>query len=237
MKRITLECGGNDPAIILPSADVKEIAPQIFGNAMNNSGQVCIAIKRCYVHESMADALIAELTECAKKAKMGDGFTDGVEYGPINNKMQFDRVKELTEAAKADGAKVHIGGTALPGDGYYFPPTIISGLKEGSRIVDEEQFGPVLPVITYTDVDDAIKRANDTNYGLGGSVWGEPEAAAKVAAQIDAGTVWVNHHLNVSPDVPFGGRKESGVGRQLGTATIDGNTDKKIIRVPKPKKA
>jgi len=237
MKRITLECGGNDPAIILPSADVKEIAPQIFGNAMNNSGQVCIAIKRCYVHESMADALIAELTECAKKAKMGDGFTDGVEYGPINNKMQFDRVKELTEAAKADGAKVHIGGSALPGDGYYFPPTIISGLKEGSRIVDEEQFGPVLPVITYTDVDDAIKRANDTNYGLGGSVWGEPEAAAKVAAQIDAGTVWVNHHLNVSPDVPFGGRKESGVGRQLGTATIDGNTDKKIIRVPKPKKA
>jgi acyl-CoA reductase-like NAD-dependent aldehyde dehydrogenase len=235
MKRITLECGGNDPAVLLPGVDIKEVAPGIFGNAMNNSGQVCIAIKRCYVHESQAEELIKELTEAAKNAKMGDGMTEGVEYGPLNNKMQFDRVKELTEAAKLDGAKVHVGGDPLPGGGYFFPPTILSNVKEGSRIVDEEQFGPVLPVITYTDVDDVIKRANNTNYGLGASVWGPTAEAAKVAAQIDAGTVWVNQHLNVSPDVPFGGRKESGVGRQMGSATIDGNTDKKIIRVPKPK--
>merc|ERR1719198_1018840 len=121
----------------------------------------------------------------------------------------------------------------MPGNGYYYPPTIISGLKEGTRIVDEEQFGPVLPVVTYTDVADVVDRANATNYGLGGSVWGPAEKAATIAAQIDSGSVWVNDHGNLSPDVPFGGRKESGVGRQMGSGTVEGYTDKIVIRMPK----
>merc|ERR1712046_457006 len=150
--------------------------------------------------------------------------------------MQFDRVRELVEDAKrTPGAKIEAGGDALPGDGFFFPPTIISGVKEGARIVDEEQFGPVLPVIKYSDEADAVDRANGTTYGLGGSVWGSPERAAEVAALIDSGSVWVNHHGALTPNVPFGGRKESGVGRQMGNGTIEGYTDTKVIRIPKAK--
>lgn len=238
LKRLTLELGGNDAAIVLPDANPKEAAAGIFAGAMANSGQVCIAIKRAYVHESQKDEFVAALTEAANKAKVGEGFDKTTEFGPINNKMQFERVKELVEDAKKQpGVQIHAGGSALPGDGYFFPPTIISGLKEGTRIVDEEQFGPVLPVMTYGTVDEVVDRANGTSFGLGGSVWGPPDKAADVATRLDSGTVWVNSHATLSPDVPFGGRKESGVGRQMGDSTIEGNTDKKIVRIPKPKKS
>jgi len=238
LKRLTLELGGNDAAIVLPEADPKVAAQGILAGAMANSGQVCIAIKRAYVHESQKDEFVKTLVEEAGKLKFGDGMSKDSSHGPINNKMQFERVKELVEDAKKQpGVQIHTGGNPMPGDGYFYPPTIISGLKEGTRIVDEEQFGPVLPVVTYSDVDDVVNRANDTSYGLGGSVWGPADKAAEIAAQIDSGTVWVNSHATLSPDIPFGGRKESGVGRQMGDSTIEGNTDKKIVRIPKPKKA
>eukprot|EP00930_Biecheleria_cincta_P077454 TRINITY_DN64751_c0_g1_i1.p1 TRINITY_DN64751_c0_g1~~TRINITY_DN64751_c0_g1_i1.p1 ORF type:complete len:492 (-),score=98.18 TRINITY_DN64751_c0_g1_i1:306-1751(-) len=235
LKRLTLELGGNDPAIVLKGADVKAAAKGVFAGAMQNTGQVCIAIKRAFVPESMQDEFVKELAAEAARAKVGNGFEKDVQYGPINNKMQYDKVCELVEDAKKAGAKVHAGGSPMAGPGYYYPPTILSNVKEGVRIVDEEQFGPVLPVITYTDLDDAIDRANGTNYGLGGSVWGPPEQAAEVAAKIDSGSVWVNAHGVLSPDVPFGGRKESGVGRQMGSGTLEGYTDTKIIRIPKAK--
>lgn len=235
LKRLTLELGGNDPAIVLPGADVKAAAKGIFEKAMGNTGQICIAIKRCYVPEAMHDQFVEELTAHAKAAKVGDGFEKGTEYGPINNKMQFDRVKTLVEDAKKAGAKIHAGGDPLPGKGYFYPPTIISGVKEGVRIVDEEQFGPVLPVIKYSEETDVINRANNTLYGLGGSVWGPTDRAADVAGKIDAGSVWVNTHGELSPNVPFGGRKESGVGRQMGEGTVEGYTDKIVIRIPKSK--
>jgi len=234
LKRLTLELGGNDAAIVLDDADPKSVAKGIFNGAMGNSGQICIAVKRCYVHESKFDAVVSHLTEMAKAAKVGDGFETGVQYGPINNKMQFERVKGLVEDAKKSGAIVHAGGDPLAGPGYFYPPTILTGVEEGTRIVDEEQFGPVLPVMPYKDVADAVRRANASCYGLGGSVWGaDTERAAEVAGLIDSGTVWVNAHGNLTPDVPFGGRKESGVGRQMGEATLDGYTDAKVIRIPK----
>merc|ERR550537_1640060 len=154
LKRLTLELGGNDAAIVLPGADVKDTAEKIFAGAMINSGQVCIAIKRCYVPEKMEGEFVKVLSECANNAKVGDGFGKGVEYGPINNKMQFDRVNELVEDAKKSGAKINAGGSPIAGKGYFYPPTIISGVREGVRIVDEEQFGPVLPVITYSNEAD-----------------------------------------------------------------------------------
>merc|ERR1719265_126492 len=161
--------------------------------AMQNTGQVCVAIKRCFVPETMHDEFVKELSTCAKEAVVGDGFKKGVQFGPINNKMQFERVRELVEdAKKTPGAKIEAGGDALAGNGYFFPPTIISGVKEGARIVDEEQFGPVLPVIKYSDEADAVDRANASNYGLGGSVWGPTERAAEIAALVDSGSVWVN---------------------------------------------
>ena len=145
VKRVTLEMGGNDAAIVRADADVKAVAPEIAGKAFFNTGQVCVAIKRCFVHESIFDDFVAEITSAAKRAKVGDGFEPGVMYGPLNNKMQFDRCKELFEDAVKHGAKVHCGGEALPGDGYFFKPTILTNVKEGVRIVDEEQFSPVLP--------------------------------------------------------------------------------------------
>eukprot|EP00929_Paragymnodinium_shiwhaense_P063061 TRINITY_DN31529_c0_g2_i5.p1 TRINITY_DN31529_c0_g2~~TRINITY_DN31529_c0_g2_i5.p1 ORF type:complete len:441 (-),score=79.07 TRINITY_DN31529_c0_g2_i5:105-1427(-) len=181
LKRVTLELGGNDAAIVLPEADPKAVAPMIFEKAMANTGQVCIAVKRCYVHESQHDELVKALADIANKKKVGDGFAEGVHYGPINNKMQFDKVCGLVEDARKNGATVHAGGEPLPGPGYFFPPTIVSGLSDGQRLVDEEQFGPVLPVVKYSSLDAVIEKANDTLYGLGGSVWG-PEAKAQEVA-------------------------------------------------------
>lgn len=235
LKRLTLELGGNDAAVVLNGADVKSVAPQVFQFAMMNTGQVCVAIKRVYVPESIHDEFVQELAAVAGAAKVGDGFEKGVQFGPINNKMQFDRVKELVEDAKKSGATINAGGSPLPGNGYFYPPTIISGVKEGVRIVDEEQFGPVLPVISYADESQIMDRVNATSYGLGGSVWGPPDRAAELGAQMDSGSVWINHHGKLSPNVPFGGRKESGVGRQMGHGTIEGYCDTKVIRIPKSK--
>ena len=131
------------------------------------------------------------------------------------------------------GAKVEAGGAPLDRPGYFIPPTILSNVHDGMRIVDEEQFGPVLPIIPYDTVEEALDKTNATVFGLGGSVWGDATRAAKIAAQIDSGTVWVNSHQTLSPDIPFGGRKQSGIGRQMGPGTISGHTDIKIIRVPK----
>jgi len=233
LKRLTLELGGNDPAIVLRGADVKSAARGIFAAAMQNTGQVCIAVKRAYVPESLHDEFVEELAAEAAKARVGDGFERGVQFGPINNRMQYDRVCELVEDAKRAGARVHSGGTPLDGPGFFYPLTVLSNVREGVRIVDEEQFGPVLPVISYADEDEAVARANDSSYGLGGSVWGPTERAAEVAARIDSGSVWVNSHGKLSPDVPFGGRRESGIGRQMGSGTIAGYTDTKVIRIPK----
>jgi len=234
LKRLTLELGGNDAAVVLPGSNVKKLAPQLFGGAMRNTGQVCVAIKRLYVHESQYEEMVTELAACAKAAKVGDGMDEGTQYGPINNKMQFDRVSELVEDARKAGATIAAGGSAPATGGYFYSPTIVSHVKEGVRIVDEEQFGPVLPVLSYSTVDEAVERANTSEYGLGASVWGgDPATAEEVAQRLYAGTVWVNTHGDLSPDVPFGGVKESGVGRQMGEATLEGYTEVNVVRIKK----
>jgi len=167
---------------------------------------------------------------------MNDGLVEGTRYGPINNKMQVARVEELVEDAKEAGARVVAGGKRFSPNGmsgYFYEPTVLADVQEGVRVVDEEQFGPVLPVMTYTNEADAVERANDTNYGLGASVWGPIDKASEIASQIDSGTVWVNQHGKLSADIPFGGRKESGVGSQMGNSTIEGHTAKIIIRIQK----
>lgn len=236
LKRLTLELGGNDAAIILDDADPKAAARGVFQQAMANSGQICVSIKRLYVHETKYDEVLRELVALARAAKVGDGFERGVQYGPINNEMQFERVKDLVDDAKRSGATVHTGGEPLAREGYFYPPTILSGVAEGVRVVDEEQFGPVLPVLRFADTSEAIRRANASSYGLGASVWGRDVAkAAEVASQLQAGTVWINSHGALTPDVPFGGLKESGIGRQMGDATMASLTETKIIRIPKSK--
>ncbi len=217
LKRVTLELGGNDPAIVLDDADPAVIGKAIFAGAFMNNGQVCSAIKRVYVPEAMYTDVVDALSEQALAIKVGDGTESDTKLGPINNEPQFERVKELVGDAVAHGATATVGGHAMDRPGYFFEPTILTGLSDGTRIVDEEQFGPALPVIAYRDVDDVVNRANATHFGLSGSVWGgDSERAADVAARLECGTAWINTHLALGPAQPFGGFKWSGIGVENG---------------------
>jgi len=234
LKRTTLELGGNDAAILLGDVDVKSTAQKIFWGAFENSGQICSAIKRVYVPESLYGPVVAELQEIAKTVKVGNGLETGTQLGPLNNKMQYDKVREMIDDAKKHGAKVVTGGQQLSPKGYFIAPTIISEVAEGVRIVDEEQFGPALPVIPYRNVEDAVERANATMYGLSGSVWSaNPEKAAEVARQLDTGTAWVNQHLAIAPNLPFGGAKWSGIGVENGPWGLLGFTELQVVNVAK----
>ncbi|MEW9572989.1 aldehyde dehydrogenase family protein [Rhodanobacter sp. Si-c] len=234
LKRVTLELGGNDAAIVLDDVDVKAIAPKLFWASFGNSGQICQAIKRLYVHDAVYDELCAALVAIAGTVKVGEGFEDGVLIGPVQNRMQYERVLELlADTKRQPGVRILCGGDALPRPGYFIAPTIVADIAEGTRLVDEEPFGPVLPVIRFHDVDDAIRRANDSRFGLAGSVWSADEARAKAAAeQLEVGTAWVNHHLGVEPDLPFGGFKESGIGREYGADGLRHYSEIRVVSRP-----
>ncbi len=217
LKRVTLELGGNDPAIVLDDADPAKVSRAIFAAAFNNNGQVCSAIKRVYVPETLYADVLEGLTEAAAAVQVGDGTVPGTKLGPINNAPQFERVKELVADALSHGATATTGGAARDGGGYFFEPTILTDISDGTRIVDEEQFGPALPVIPYRNVDEVVERANATHFGLSGSVWGtDADRAADVAGQLECGTAWINTHLALGPAQPFGGFKWSGVGVENG---------------------
>jgi acyl-CoA reductase-like NAD-dependent aldehyde dehydrogenase len=234
LKRVTLELGGNDPAIVLDDVDVPRMAKRLFWGAFENCGQVCSAIKRVYVPESLYGPMLAELGEIAQGVKVGDGLEADVQMGPLNNRPQFQRVQELVDDAKRSGANVVTGGHRLGDRGYFYAPTIVGDVRDGTRLVDEEQFGPVLPVVPYADLDDAIDRANATHFGLSGSVWsGDSDRAETVARQLECGTAWVNQHLNVVPHAPFGGAKWSGIGVENGPWGLLGFTETQTINVAK----
>ena len=228
LKRVTLELGGNDAAIVLDDVEPKAAAKQLFEGAMVNSGQVCLAIKRAYVPASMYDAICAELAKLADAAVVGDGMNADTQFGPIQNRMQYERVKSLIADAAQKG-KVIAGGEHK-GPGYFIRPTIVRDVADDSRIVREEQFGPVLPVLKYTDVNDAIRRANDTDYGLGGTVWAtDTKRALDVAKQVKSGIVWVNCHMNISPLIATGGAKQSGMGLELGLEGLEEFTQRHLV--------
>jgi acyl-CoA reductase-like NAD-dependent aldehyde dehydrogenase len=230
LKRVTLELGGNDPAILLDDVDPATVADKIFAGAFANNGQVCSAIKRVYVPEALYADVVEALAAKARQAKVGDGMAEGTELGPINNKPQYERVKELVADAVSSGARAVTGGKAMEGEGYFFEPTILADITDGTRIVDEEQFGPALPVISYRDLDDAVERANATHFGLSGSVWSADSArAAEVAAKLECGTAWANTHLALAPNQPFGGAKWSGIGVENGSWGLLGFTELQVL--------
>ena len=232
-KRLTLELGGNDPAIVLDDVNVKDVAAKIFRGAMVNSGQVCLAIKRVYVPDSLYEAMCAELAILANATVVGDGLDASTQMGPLQNKVQFEKVKEFLDDARTHGTII-AGGKALDRDGYFIAPTIVRDIPDDTRLVREEQFGPVLPVLKYSSLDDAIARANGTEYGLGATVWGtDSKRAYEVARRIASGTVWINKHLELPPDIPFGGAKQSGFGTEMGQAGLEEFTQSRIINMTK----
>jgi len=218
VKRLTLELGGNDAGIVLPDADPKAIAEGLFWGAFINTGQTCAALKRLYVHDDIYDAVCDELSAVAAKMPMGVGLDENNVLGPLQNKAQFDIVNDLVQAAKDSGARVLIGGNPdLEAAGYFYPTTLIADIDDDNPLVREEQFGPALPILRYSDLDDVIARANSVDVGLGGSVWSSDLVAARaVAARLDTGTVWINAHGAVHPMIPFGGAKQSGYGLEFG---------------------
>jgi acyl-CoA reductase-like NAD-dependent aldehyde dehydrogenase len=228
IKRVTLELGGNDAAIVLDDVDPKTAAPGIFNGAFRNSGQICVAMKRLYVHESIYDEMCEELTSLANTAVVGDGLEQGTQFGPLQNRMQFDKVQEILEDARRHGNV--LGGGNVPDKGFFIRPTIVRDIADGTRLVDEEQFGPVLPVIKYSDPEDALARANASPYGLGASVWSSnPERAMAMAERMDAGTVWINKHAELAANIPFGGAKESGIGVEMGEEGLAEFTQLQVI--------
>jgi len=234
LKHLTLELGGNDAGIVLPDANIDEIAAKIFNMAFLNAGQTCAALKRLYVHESQYEALSQKLADIANAQVVGDGMASSTTFGPVQNQMQYNKVKALIAEAIEQGAKALSGQQQLPEQGYFIAPTILTEVFDSCRVVQEEQFGPVLPVLKYTDINDAIARANDSEFGLGGSIWSSDlKAAQTYATQLQCGTVWINTHAEVLPHAPFGGWKMSGLGAEFGLEGLLENTIGQTVHISK----
>ena len=233
LKRITLELGGNDASIVLPDADVEKVAEQLFWSSFSNAGQVCIAAKRVYIHKDIYDDLSKAIAEYAKNVVVGDGSQQGTGVGPIQNKKQYERVLELIQDAKDNGYKFLTGGAKDPsGTGYYVPITILDNPPEDARIVAEEQFGPVMPLLKFDSIDEAIERANNSEYGLAGAVWTkDTDKGVEIAEQLETGTVWINEFMHLSPFSPFGGHKQSGFGAEYGIDGLKEFTYPQVITV------
>ncbi len=232
LKRLTLELGGNDAGIVLPGTDVDAVAEGIFNTAFINMGQTCAALKRLYVHDSLYQPLCDKLAELAGAQVVGDGLAEGTTFGPVQNASQFRRICELVDDARAQGGRVISGGEPVAGKGFLYPPTIVADVSNGVRLVDEEQFGPALPVIRYSDLDEALRLANDCEFGLGGSVWGtDTTEATRIAQQLECGTVWINGHAEVLPHAPFGGAKMSGLGVEFGLKGLLEYTQLQVVNV------
>ena len=217
LKRLTLELGGNDAAIVLPDVDLDDVAQKIFFGAFFNTAQICVATKRLYVHEDVYDGLRDRLVAIAQATKVGDGAEQGTNLGPIQNKRQYERVLELLDDAKSNELTLLQGADVPSGEGYFIPITIVDNPPEDSRVVQEEAFGPILPMLKFESVDDVIDRANASEYGLAGAVWSkDTDQAIDIARRMETGTIWVNQNLMLRPDTPFGGHKNSGFGSENG---------------------
>ena len=234
MKRLTLELGGNDAAIILPDVDPKKTAEALFWAGFTNSGQICIATKRYYIHDSVYDQVRDEMAAIAANVKVGNGADPDTILGPIQNEKQYSRVKDIIENAKRNGLRFAYEGGIAQGPGFFIQPHIVDNPPEDAEIVQVEQFGPIVPLMKYSDLDDAISRANATTMGLGASVWSaNTEAALEVAERLEAGNVWINNILHLHPHGAFAGAKQSGLGAENGVEGLLQYTQTKSYHVLK----
>jgi acyl-CoA reductase-like NAD-dependent aldehyde dehydrogenase len=234
LKRMTLELGGNDAGIVMADVDVDKVAPQLFWGAFSNSSQYCLATKRLYVHEDIYDRVAQALVKIAASTRVGDGMAEDSQLGPIQNKRQYERLKELLDDCRKNGYRILAGGDVPTGKGYFFPVTLVDNPPDDSRIVREEPFGPILPLLKFKSVDEVVARANDSEYGLGGSVWtGDVAAGQAIAERLQTGTVWVNEIHNLSPQRPMAGHKQSGFGVENGLEGLLEYTSPQTISIKK----
>ncbi|EHK17359.1 uncharacterized protein TRIVIDRAFT_42540 [Trichoderma virens Gv29-8] len=220
LKKVTLELGGNDPAIICSDIDIPKVAAKAAMKAFTNSGQVCISIERLYGHSSIYDQFMVELLEATKSLIVGNGMNELTNLGPIQNEMQYERLRAFVASIEHDKLTIAAGDSknAFPsGNGYFMNPLVVDNPPEDSRVVVEEPFGPILPVLKWDTEEDVIKRANKSAGGLGASVWSRDAVQAeRMAVQLQAGMVWINTHAELQVDAVFRGHKHSGIGSELG---------------------
>ncbi|PTB35613.1 uncharacterized protein TrAFT101_009349 [Trichoderma asperellum] len=234
LKRCVLELGGNDALIVCQDVDIPKCLPKIATLSFINAGQICMLAKRIYVHEAIYDQFKEALVQFTKEhVKNGGGLEPGVMVGPVQNKMQYELLKDMYQDVKDCGYQVALGGS-IPNSnkGYFAEPTIVDNPPDNARIVVEEPFGPIVPIQKWSSDDEVVERANSLRLGLGASVWAKDLVRAeKMGRQLTAGSVWINSHFDVAPDVPFGGTKESGIGREWGLEGFKEFTDRTSLWV------
>jgi len=232
LKRVTLELGGKSPAIVFDDADIEQAVRWCGIGIFSNAGQVCCASSRIFVHENIYDKFIASFTAHAEKVKLGDPFQKDTSQGPQISDVQFDRVMSYIEAGKQEGATVQVGGKQFGTDGYFVEPTIFTDVKPTMKIAREEIFGPVAAVAKFKDEAEVLRLANDTAYGLAAAVFTQNiTRGLDFTTKLRAGSVWVNATTLIAPNVPFGGYKQSGIGRELGQYALDNYTNVKSVFV------
>nr|WP_320190239.1 aldehyde dehydrogenase family protein [uncultured Desulfobacter sp.] len=235
LKTLTLELGGNDAGIILPGTDIDPLLEPLFWGCFINAGQTCACLKRLFVHEDQYEKICQKFTDYVSKIPVGDGMDEANLIGPLANAAQFDLIKQYVDDAKAKGARILCGGEPMPGNGYFYPLTLVADVTDDMDLVKEEQFGTALPILKYSTIDEAVARANAVDVGLGGSAWSNDVQKAKAVAQrLESGTAWVNAHGKLHPMAPFGGVKLSGIGTEFGVEGLKAYTTIQVVSVAKP---
>jgi acyl-CoA reductase-like NAD-dependent aldehyde dehydrogenase len=232
LKRVTLELGGKSPCIVFDDADLNVAIPGAAMGIFANSGQLCIAGSRLFVQKKSFDKVVAGVAEIARSLKLGSGFDPTTQLGPVVSAKQLERVQQYIESGRKEGAKIVTGGDAAAGPGYFIQPTILANVDANAQVVREEIFGPVLVATPVDDIDEIVRQANDTRYGLAAGVFtNDVNKAHLLAGRLQAGNVWVNCYGLTHPTLPFGGYKESGWGREFGTDGVEGYLEKKSVVV------
>ncbi|KAH8660218.1 Aldehyde/histidinol dehydrogenase [Xylariales sp. PMI_506] len=234
LTRVTLELGGNDAAIICSDVDVREVVPQIANAAFMNSGQICIALKRIYVHQDIYGEFRDTFVKYVSSLKVGNGVDEGTFIGPVQNQRQYERVKEFLDDIQKNNQTLLLGGDVGESisNGFFIKPTIVDSPPDESMVVAEEPFGPVVPLMTWSNVEEVIERVNNSDMGLGASVWSKStKLARQIGEELDVGSVWINQHLGIQPIAAFGGHKKSGIGCEWGVDGLKGFCNTQTIFV------
>lgn len=230
MKRVTMELGGHSPVLVFDDADVERAAHMLAKFKIRNAGQVCVSPTRFYVQKKAYDKFLAAFTYTLSKIKVGDGLSEGVEMGPLAHERRVPAMGRFVEDARNRGAKVLLGGEPISGQGFFFPPTVITDLPDDSMLMTQEPFGPVAPVVSFDSIDEVITRANSLPFGLSSYVFTNSlQTATRVSNELEAGMVNINHFGSALPETPFGGIKDSGIGSEGGSETFDGYLVTKFV--------